>query len=136
MRVLDHDQVMQTTIDRCQRTDLVVGMRAALADVEQPALERAVAELHAQRHAVLDVVTHVAQTDSVENLPRLVEAASEMSTALQQRWRAAWPTGANLESRSAPGGDNPRGGSPCSPRRFGQSSSAKSGRGSSGFALV
>jgi len=46
------------------------GMRVVLADVEQQALDRAVAELRGQGHEVTGVVTDVARAESVEDLAR------------------------------------------------------------------
>ncbi len=44
------------------------GMRVVLADIEEPALERAVEELRAEGHDALGVRTDVADPDSVEGL--------------------------------------------------------------------
>jgi NAD(P)-dependent dehydrogenase (short-subunit alcohol dehydrogenase family) len=46
------------------------GMKVVLADIEQPALDKAVAELRAQQYDVLGVRTNVIQLSEVENLAR------------------------------------------------------------------
>ena len=51
------------------------GMRVVLADVEQQALDRAVAELRAQGGDVLGVVTDVSRPESVEELADAAERA-------------------------------------------------------------